>query len=269
MADAPGRAIADPTPDADDRAGGTGLRPALELLARVGDLPEGGVVDLGCGSGAAGPALAARFPDRALTGIDRSDRMLARAAATGAYRRCLAEGIATWDPATAPALIFSCAALHWLADHDRLFPTLAGHLAPGGTLAVQMPRQAAAPSHRFLREFTLDMFPDRTIAEPAPVLAPIDYHRLLTPLGQLDIWETEYLHRLDPGSAGSGHPVRQFLEPTLLPPYAEALAPGELSALVARYDEALAAAYPVEPDGAVLFPFRRLFLVLTLPGHPF
>lgn len=269
MPETPGRAPADAAPQGDDRAGGLRLRPALDLLARVGELPEGGMVDLGCGHGAAGPALAARFPDRPLTGIDGSERRVAQAAATGAYRRCLAEDIATWEPAAAPALIFSSSALHWLGDHERLFPTLAGHLAPGGILAVQMPRQAAAPSHRFLREFAQDMFPDRTIAEPGPVLAPIDYHRLLTPLGQLDIWEIEYLHRLDPVPAGSGHPVRRFVEPTLLPAYAATLAPGEVSALVARYDEALAAAYPVEPDGAVLFPFRRLFLILTLPGHPF
>jgi trans-aconitate 2-methyltransferase len=37
------------------------LRPALDLLTRVPpDLPEGDVVDLGCGSGAVGPALRAR-----------------------------------------------------------------------------------------------------------------------------------------------------------------------------------------------------------------
>ena len=31
-----------------------------------------------------------------------------------------------------------------------------------------------------------------------------------------------------------------------------------------RYDEALASAYPVEADGSVLLPFRRLFFTLTL-----
>ena len=37
------------------------LRPALDLLAQVGEVPEGEVIDLGCGDGAVGPALAARF----------------------------------------------------------------------------------------------------------------------------------------------------------------------------------------------------------------
>ncbi len=32
---------------------------------------------------------------------------------------------------------------------------------------------------------------------------------------------------------------------------------------VQRYDTAFASAYPVEADGAVLFPFRRLFFTLS------
>jgi trans-aconitate 2-methyltransferase len=33
------------------------LRPALDLMLQVGDLPAGEVVDLGCGDGAAAGAL--------------------------------------------------------------------------------------------------------------------------------------------------------------------------------------------------------------------
>ncbi|MEE2968859.1 MAG: methyltransferase domain-containing protein [Pseudomonadota bacterium] len=41
-----------------------------------------------------------------------------------------------WEPGTPPDLIFTNAALHWLDDHDRLFPRLLHMLAPGGVLAV-------------------------------------------------------------------------------------------------------------------------------------
>jgi len=248
---------------------GLRLRPALDLLAQVRDLPEGDVIDLCCGNGAVGPALAALFPDRRLIGIDQSPTMLAEAAATGAYRRCLAEDAASCDPATPPALIFSNAALQWLGDHDSLLPRLAGQVAPGGTLAVQMPRQYGAPSHRFLREFAADMFPDRFdfVDWHPPVRAPVDYHRLLAPLGQLTVWETDYIQRLTP--EGEGHPVRRFTEATAMRPFLDALTPAETEAFVARYDEALAAAYPAEDDGSVLFPFRRVFIVLQMPAHPF
>src|SRR5690606_14912631 len=56
------------------------LRPALDLLAQVPDLPPGDVVDLGCGDGAAAGALAARFPGRRLVGVDASPAMLEKAA---------------------------------------------------------------------------------------------------------------------------------------------------------------------------------------------
>jgi trans-aconitate 2-methyltransferase len=86
-----------------------------------------------------------------------------------------------------------------------------------------------------------------------------DYARMLAPFGEVDAWETEYLQRLDPG--GEGHPVRRFTESTAMRPYLAPLAAVEAARLVAAYEAALAEAYPPEADGAVLFPFRRLFLV--------
>ena len=47
--------------------------------------------------------------------------------------------LATWVPDTAPDLIFSNAALHWVTGHETLFPRLASLLKPGGVLAIQIP----------------------------------------------------------------------------------------------------------------------------------
>ncbi len=243
---------------------GLRLRPALDLLTRVAALPEGDVIDLGCGNGAVGKALAKRFAGHRLIGVDASPAMLAEAAATGAYKRCLAADVAGWEPAKPPALIFSNAMLHWLPQHGALLPRLAGFLAPSGTLAVQMPRQQGAPSHRFLRDFAGEMFPDRfdfTGWQPA-VASMVDYYRMLAPLGRVDVWETDYVQRLEPSP--EGHPVRRFTEGTAMRPYLEKLTEAEVIEFVARYDAALASAYPAEPDGAVLFPFRRLFFTLTV-----
>ena len=51
-------------PETYARFRGLRLRPALDLLAQVRDLPEGPVIDLGCGNGAVGPALASAYPLR-------------------------------------------------------------------------------------------------------------------------------------------------------------------------------------------------------------
>lgn len=234
------------------------LRPALDLLAQVGEMPAGEVVDLGCGDGAVAKALRARFPGRGLVGVDNSAAMLAKAA--GKYDRLVEADIANWTPDERPGLIFSNAALNWVADHEALMPRLAGMLAPGGVLAVQMPRQGDGPSHRYLREVAETLFPDRIKVTPSPVLAAGDYARMLLPLGEARAWTTDYIQLLDPVT--EGHPVRAFTESTAMRPYVQSLTPEERQAFTAAYDEALSFAYRPLPDGRVLFPFTRVFFVL-------
>ena len=248
-------------PGAYARFRGLRLRPALDLLMQVGTPAAGDIVDLGCGDGAAAGALRARFPKRRIVGVDSSAAMLAQARG---YHHLVESDVAEWVPDASPGLIFSNAVLHWLPDHDGLLRRLAGHLAPGGVLAVQMPRQYGAPSHRFLRDIAAEMFPDRfdlSRWEP-PVRAPIEYHRLLSGLGEVSVWETDYIHRLAP--LAQGHPVRAFTEATAMRPFVEKMTPAEARDFTARYEAALASAYPVEPDRSVLFPFRRVFITLTV-----
>jgi trans-aconitate 2-methyltransferase len=253
------------SPGAYDAFRGFRLRPALDLLAQVpGRLPEGDVVDLGCGTGAAGTALRVRFPGRRLVGVDNSPAMLGVARVGGAYDHLVAADVADWRPDRAPTVVFSNAVLHWLPDHPGLIPRLAGAIARGGCLAVQVPRQFDAPSHRLIREVAARLFPDRLdwTDWAAPVAVPDVYARMLAPLGKAEVWETEYLQRLP--ASEIGHPVRLFTESTAVKPVAAMLSADERAAFVASYDAALAEVYPVEFDGTVLMPFRRLFFVLSL-----
>lgn len=243
---------------------GLRLRPALDLLGQVGDLPLGTVVDLGCGDGAVGPLLRARWPDRRIVGVDASPAMCAAAQATGCYDTVDRADVAGWAADGPVALIFSNAALQWMPDHATLIPQLAGSIAAGGMLAIQMPRQYRAPSHRLLREIASDMFPDRFDWQgwQAPVAEPHDYLRVASGLGTTDVWETIYHQRLQPG--GAGHPVRRFTEATAMRPFVERMSTGEAADFVQRYETALNAVYAPEDDGSVLFPFRRLFLTIKV-----
>jgi len=252
-------------PGAYDRFRGLRLRPALDLLAQVPDLPSGDLVDLGCGNGAVGPVLRTRFPAARLIGLDASATMLERAAANGAYDQ-LAEGdIGDWNPQSPPVLIFSNAALHWLGDHARLMPRLAGMLASGGVLAVQMPGNFLAPSHALLRATAARLFAGRLLHEPymPPVRSAQDYITLLAPLGATEGWETTYVQRLE--ATDHGHPVRAFTESTAMRPFLDPLDPDEARAFVADYEAGLELAYPRRADGSVLFSFRRVFFILRLP----
>jgi trans-aconitate 2-methyltransferase len=248
-------------PETYARFRGLRLRPALDLLAQVPEVPAGDVIDLGCGDGAVAADLAMRFGARWLVGVDTSAAMLQKARETGLYRSLTQADIALWAVHQPAALIFSNAVLHWLPAHDVLMPRLAAMLMPGGVLAVQMPRQFAAASHRLIREVAVELFPDRFGRVVMPLVAePATYHAMLAHLGEVSVWETEYLQVL--GAEAEGHPVRAFTESTAMRPFVEKLTAREAAAFIAAYDVALQTAYPVLPDGSALFPFRRLFIIL-------
>ena len=238
------------------------LRPALDLLAQVHHDAPRRVYDLGCGTGNITRLLAQRWPGAEVTGVDDSAEMLAKAAADGGRIHWQQQGLADWEP-TAPAdVIYSNAALHWLPDHDRLLPALAGALAPSGVLAIQMPDNFGAPSHTEI-EATVMAGPWREqlapLVVPSPVASPAHYYGLLAPLAsQLSIWETEYLQVLE-----GADPVKEWTKGTWLMRYLGRLQEPQRSQFEQDYAQRVRAAYPPQPDGKTLFPFRRLFIVMT------
>ncbi|MGH7391960.1 MAG: methyltransferase domain-containing protein [Candidatus Rokuibacteriota bacterium] len=241
---------------------GQRLRPAVDLLARVDAERPAEVYDLGAGAGNVTRLLKERWPEARITGVDDSREMLAKAAAAAPEIAWELADLATWRPARPADVIFSNAALHWIGDHDRLFPALLAGLPPGGVLAVQLPRNFSAPSHTAITEAARSG-PWRARLEPllrpSPVAEPAFYFDLLTSrVAALDMWETEYLQVLE-----GEHAIREWVKGTWLRPLLDALEEPERSRFEARYTELVAPAYPRRPDGRTLFPFRRLFIVAT------
>lgn len=161
--------------------------------------------------------------------------------------------LGTW-----PVLI--AAALHWPGDHPTLFKRLCGKVAAGGVLAVQMPRNFGAPSHTLMHELAASppwRYALAKLLRPQPVLAPEAYYGVMAPNARtLDIWETEYLQVLE-----GDNPVAEWTKGTWLAPLLAALAPDARTAFESEYRRRVVQAYPPQPDGKTLFPFRRLFMV--------
>jgi trans-aconitate 2-methyltransferase len=236
------------------------LRPALELLARVHCESPGEVCDLGCGTGNVTRLLAERWPEASITGVDTSAEMLAQARKALPQLTWTQESLDRFRAARALDLIYSNAALHWLPDHQRLLPALLAQLAPGGVLAVQMPRNFAAPSHTSIAD-TVRAGSWRSKLEPllreTPVLTPEAYFDLLAPHAhQIEIWETEYLQVLD-----GEDPVKEWTKGTWLTQFLDALQEPERSHFERDYALRVRDAYPRRADGKTLFPFKRLFLI--------
>jgi trans-aconitate 2-methyltransferase len=236
------------------------LRPAIDLLAQVPLQSPAHVVDLGCGPGHISAILKQRFPAAEVLGVDGSPAMLAKARAAAPDCSFAEADIAHWTAATPPDLIYSNAALHWLADHATLFPRLIGLLAPGGALAVQMPRMHDAPFRALQYEVAAhgpwaDIL--KGVGSAPPVLAPETYWDLLKPhCRRLDAWQTTYFHALQGNDA-----VTQWASGSSLRPFLDALPQDLRPAFLDAYRTAIAPHYPRRPDGTTLFAFRRLFLV--------
>jgi trans-aconitate 2-methyltransferase len=215
--------------------------------------------------------LADRWPQARIVGVDNSTTMLtvARTSTAGETRReWIDADLATWAPAVPADVVFRNAALHWHDGHAELFPRVFGWVAPGGALAVQMPDQYAAPSHVALAAVVASArWRDRLgpTLRRAPVALAADYFRLLAPAAQaVDAWTTEYLHVLPPTPDGV-HPVVAWTRGTALTPFLARLDADAQRAFVEDYSARIATAYPALPDGRVLFPFRRVFIVAMRP----
>lgn len=245
------------------RFGSQRERAAVELLAAVSLDAPALVHDIGCGRGEMARAMAQRWPDARVIGSDLSDQMLDVARAGGGRVEWRRIDLATWRPEPVHDLLYANAVLHWLDDHDVVFPRLAAGVKEGGVLAVQMPQSWPQPSHVTFREVLAATVPERTDLHERFarnwVRPAATYRELLLPLfDAIDIWETTY-HQVLEGE----DPVLQFVKGSLLTATIEELADGEYEVFEAAYRQALREIYPPNSDGTTTFPFSRLFIVAS------
>lgn len=230
-------------------------RPFEDLLRRV-PLDPGvvrSVIDAGCGTGRTTQRLAARFPGADVLGVDASDRMLGHARAGPRVAFAQAD-ITTWRPDAPVDVVVANAVLHWLPAPADTLRSLASWVAPGGCLAVQVPANFDAPSHRLLRETARS---HGISARGGDHILPLEgYADTLEAAGfAVDAWETTYLHALRGPDA-----VLRWLSGTTLRPYVQAADPDTAKAFLADLGARLAEAYPPSGD-VVRFPFTRRFVV--------
>ncbi|SNY59935.1 trans-aconitate 2-methyltransferase [Paractinoplanes atraurantiacus] len=256
------------------RYGAERSRPFFDLVTRVGASSPRAVVDLGCGPGELTLSLAERWPSARLTGIDSSPEMIEKARAqAGVTPSPEASGearaharparfeigdVRDYRPAEDVDVLVTNATLQWVPGHQDLLARWAGELPAGAWLAMQVPGNFQAPSHRLLREVGRRYGLGDVLRE-APVDDPVDYAGLLVAAGaDVDAWETTYVHLLPVNE--DEHPVLRWMEGTALRPVKAALDENAWQSFRADLARELAGAYPAA-GGHVAFPFRRVFVV--------
>jgi trans-aconitate 2-methyltransferase len=234
-------------------------RPVRDLVAAIATDTVRSAVDLGCGPGNSTEVLAARYPDAEVSGLDSSVDMVEAARRRLPSLRFELADIGAWRPTRRFDVILANASLQWLPDHATLYPHLVRQLADGGSLAVQTPDNMEEPAHRLAREVAADGPWAGSIGavKHPPRHAGGFYYDLLRPLcASVDLWRTTYFHPLAGPSA-----VVEWFKGSALRPYLQPLDEDQRAAFLARYLEAISAAYPAAADGVVLLPFPRLFVV--------
>jgi trans-aconitate 2-methyltransferase len=239
-------------------------RPCRELAARIPLAAPRLMIDLGCGPGNSTAVLAERWPQAEIVGLDSSPKMIAAASAAEPGRQWRVGDISDWVDETPERfdVVFSNAALQWVDHHAAVFPKLLRRVAAGGALAVQMPGNFDAPAHCIMRELAesaewRDRFPRGGVREWHVHALPFYYDVLAPASAMVDLWETEYLHIMPDAAA-----IVEWYRGTGLRPFLDALSSeDQREAFTEAYLERIRKAYPSRPDGRLIFPFRRLFMI--------
>jgi trans-aconitate 2-methyltransferase len=112
-----------------------------ELLERLELEGDETVLDAGCGSGRVTRLLLNRLPEGRVIGVDAAPSMIDEARSNleefGDRVDLRVGDLLELDLDSEVDAVFSNAAFHWIADHDRLFAVLARALRPGGALEAQ------------------------------------------------------------------------------------------------------------------------------------
>lgn len=244
-------------------------RPVRDLLGAAPAIEPRRAVDVGCGPGNSTEVLAERFPGAEIIGLDSSPDMIAAARRRLPAVQFSMQDLRAWvagPPQPAVELILANAVLQWVPDHETLLPALLARLEPGGVLAVQVPDNLAEPAQVLMREVAAEGPWATKLADAdasrVPIEAPGWYYRVLTAAGaRVDVWRTTYFHALAGDEA-----IVEWFKATGLRPFLEPLTAAERCAFLECYAERIRAAHPPLPDGRVLLPFPRLFIVAQRAG---
>ena len=239
-------------------------RPFYDLLGFVEPKANLRILDLGCGTGELTLVLHHTLKASETQGIDNSAKMLGESAAfvaPGVVFQHMA--IETLAEAPQVDLIFSNAALQWVASHFALFGKLRRRLKSGGQIAVQMPANHDHLSHTLASEIAQES-PFREALNGyhrlSPVLLPEEYATLLHSLGfQFQRVELRVYGQVMENRDG----VVEWVKGTLLTDYERRLAPEMYTKFLDVYRKRIHSR--LENETPYFYPFKRVLLWGKLP----
>lgn len=237
------------------------IQPSIDLVARIDHPHPAKIIDVGCGPANSTQILASRWPESDIIGADNSPAMINKAIQDYPSQKWILYEAGKDTLNEKFDLVFSNATIQWVPNHDKLINEFAGLLNESGVLAVQLPLFFEMPLGKSISDIAKQSR-WATATQGVDSLFTIHtssyyYDHLSKYFNKIDIWTTDYYHVMESHSA-----ILAMIRTTGLKPYLERLADNtdqkHFENLVL---ERIKQDYPIQNNGKVLFPFKRLFFV--------
>ena len=236
-------------------------QPSIDLVSRIDfDKPKK-IIDIGCGPGNSTQILVQRWPDSEIIGVDNSPAMIAKAKKEYPKQDWRLLDAGTDEINEKCDVVFSNATIQWIPNHSRLLKKFYNLLSEKGSIAIQIPMFWDMSIGKSILSIATNKRWN-SISKGATELFTIHnysfyYDNLSELFHSIDIWESNYLHILD-----SHLSILEMIRSTGLKPYLERFESEkdkkdfeEMVLMEIKKD------YPLQKNGKVLFPFKRLFFI--------
>ncbi|MEO6902014.1 MAG: methyltransferase domain-containing protein [Bacteroidia bacterium] len=237
------------------------IQPSIDLVAQIDYIKPSKIIDIGCGPGNSTQILHQRWPDSTILGSDKSPSMIKKATSDYPNQKWMlfdAENDLIEDKYD---IVFSNAVIQWIPNHDRLLKNFSNLLNSHGVLAVQLPLFFDMPLGKLIAEVAEQPKWDATTVGVKELFtinnASYYYEQLATYFSEINIWTTNYYHVVESQSA-----ILDMIRSTGLKPYLERIQLNtEKLEFEAQVLDKIKRDYPLQKNGKVLLPFKRLFFV--------
>jgi trans-aconitate 2-methyltransferase len=236
-------------------------QPSIDLIGRINQIEPKSIIDIGCGPGNSTQVLVNRWPKSQITGLDSSTAMIKKAKQDYPNQEWIVADALTYKPEIKYDIVFSNAVIQWIPNHEKLLTKFHEILPDNGIVAIQIPLFWDMPLGEIINNTAKD---DRwkTRTESVSNLFTIHdysfyYDQLSELFNSIEMWETHYMHILNSHIA-----ILEMMRSTGLKPYLERLDDdSEKKEFEGEVLKEIRNAYPIQKNGKVLLPFKRLFFI--------
>ena len=237
------------------------ILPTVDLVGRIDCENPKDIIDIGCGPGNSTQILFNRWPDSNIVGADKSPAMIKKASDDYPDQKWILYDASHDNIDNKFDIVFSNATIQWIPNHKKLIKRFADLLIDKGILAVQLPLFLDMPIGKSITEIAKQnrwKSVTRGVDDLFEINSASYYYNQLSPyFSHINIWITDYFHVMD-----SHLSILEMMRSTGLKPYKE-----RINETIYREEfekqvlESIKRDYPLQNNGKVIFPFKRLFFV--------